>query len=88
MIVKAAILVGNEIFAGRTHNQAFDIAKNACWNHPDYDDFMVKLRSEKTEGFLTDQGIFLDRTKAAEHAFNCGQISERVHELQSWMISE
>jgi len=29
-----------------------------------------------TQGFVTDQGEFLDREQAAIHALNCGQITE------------
>ena len=31
--------------------------------------------SEVEEGFLTDKGVFLDRTEAFIRAINCGQLS-------------
>jgi hypothetical protein len=36
-----------------------------------------------TDGFLTDEGEFLDRSSAADHAFECGQISCNKPELYS-----
>jgi hypothetical protein len=36
-----------------------------------------------TDGFLTDDGEFLDRSSAADHAFECGQISCNKPELYS-----
>ena len=32
------------------------------------------------EGFLKDDGSFLDRLAAAEHAYKCGQLIERSEE--------
>ena len=36
-----------------------------------------------TDGFLTDEGEFLDRSSAADHAFECGQIPRNKPELYS-----
>ena len=36
-----------------------------------------------TDGFLTDDGKFLDRSSAADHAFECGQIPCNKPELYS-----
>lgn len=36
-----------------------------------------------TDGFLTDDGEFLDRSSAADHAFECGQITHNKPELYS-----
>lgn len=36
-----------------------------------------------TDGFLTDDGKFLDRSSAADHAFECGQIPCNKQELYS-----
>ena len=36
-----------------------------------------------TDGFLTDEGEFLDRSSAADHAFECGQITCNKPELYS-----
>jgi hypothetical protein len=35
------------------------------------------------QGFVTDTGEFMDRKQAAEHAYQCGQIKERVFVLFS-----
>ena len=32
------------------------------------------------EGFLTDQGEFLHRVDAADHAYECGQLQETAEE--------
>lgn len=32
---------------------------------------------EETQGFLTDKGIFLNRTEAMQHALECGQGTPR-----------
>lgn len=36
-----------------------------------------------TDGFITDSGEFLDRSSAADHAFECGQIPCNKSELYS-----
>ena len=36
-----------------------------------------------TDGFVTDTGEFLDRSSAADHAFECGQIESNKAELYS-----
>lgn len=42
----------------------------------------------KVDGFLTDDGRFLDRRRAADHAYECGQLiedaeTERIEVLMS-----
>lgn len=38
---------------------------------------------EETQGFLTDQGIFLNRAEAMKHVIECGQGTPRRDELIS-----
>lgn len=38
------------------------------------------------EGFITDEGVFVNRQKAAKIAFSCGQIKEEKYSLFSYDI--
>lgn len=66
MIVKSAIKQYNKIFIG--------------FRHPDIIHKMIEQGYEKPitgeQGFITDQGIFLDRYQAAKHAIECRQIAK------------
>jgi hypothetical protein len=62
MIKLAAILTHDgEIYTGKCHAY--------CLNK------IVNYKNVQTEGFVTDEGIFLNRIEAGKHALECGQIT-------------
>ena len=71
MIIAAAIKWEGEVYSvpnpGR-HNHVFALM---CKKFPDGRPFI-----DEEQGFLTDQGKFLDRISAAEYAIEKGQIRE------------
>ena len=73
MIESAAIWTENKTYTGRSHA---DI--KFAWGEIN--------EMEHVEGFVTDDGIFLNRKEAAAEAFKCGQIKREKNELESWML--
>ncbi|MDO8640472.1 MAG: hypothetical protein Q7R33_02920 [Nitrosarchaeum sp.] len=71
MIKEAAILKDGKVYTGRRHH-------NIIHEHP----FMFKCENS-IQGFVTDDGKFLNREEAMLHAFNCGQIAEKKIRLYS-----
>lgn len=70
MIKEAAIRFHGKIFTGRRHNdilQANAVCKNGI---------VISSIAAGEQGFVTDEGEFLSREQAAEHALKCGQIAE------------
>jgi len=70
MIKEAAIKFHGKVFTGRRHNdilQANAVCKNGI---------IVSSIAAGEQGFVTDEGEFLNREEAAEHALTCGQIAE------------
>lgn len=69
MIVKAAVLFEGKIYTvpkpGRHHNVMRKIV-----------DETGKPPVKALQGFVTYDGIFLDRVQAGEHAIRCGQLDE------------
>lgn len=74
MIVCAAVKVimnnmagTNEVICGHRHGDCHNIIRqlNSNW-----------LKSQKIEGFIDNNGEFLDRKEALEHAVKCGQLSQ------------
>jgi len=59
------------VYVGHRHPDAFAIM-------PD------DMIDDCIQGFVTDEGVFVDRREAAVIAFNCGQVSE----LTEIVISE
>ena len=72
IIQQAAILHNGIIYKGKRHK---DIAMSA----PKH----LNIRNGGTEGFVTTQGMFLDRKDEADLAFRMGQISEPKDKLTS-----
>ena len=73
MIVSSAVrLTDGEVVKGFRHWQAFVLthAKRKTYKHAE-------------QGFVTDAGVFLDRERAARHAFRCGQNPGNVVHLMS-----
>ena len=90
MIVSAAVKVYSTVFGRPSeyrmilpvhrHKDVYTIMKQFGHYHTD------TYRCE--DGFLTDEGVFLDRVEAADHAYDCGQLvedaeSERITVLMS-----
>ena len=74
MIICAAVKVimnnmagTNEVICGHRHGDCYSIIHqlNSNW-----------LKSKKVEGFIDNNGEFLDRKEALEHAVKCGQLSQ------------
>jgi len=72
VIKEAAIWNSGIIYKGKRH-------KDIVMSSPKH----LNIRKGGIEGFVTTQGIFLDRKEAAEYAYQCGQIKEPVDELKS-----
>ena len=67
MIRESAILFPNgKIYTGKRHCDCFLAAREAGETSPRHD----------VQGFMTDDGKFLDRVEAGKHAIACGQIEE------------
>ena len=62
MIKEAAILSEGIIYTGRRHNEI-------------YKKYPMKTFNE-VQGFVTEEGIFLNRIKAEDHARACGQLTK------------
>lgn len=72
IIKQAAIWNNGIIYQGKRH-------KDICISAPKH----LNIRKGGIEGFVTNQGLFVDRKQAAELAYECGQIKEPVKELKS-----
>lgn len=72
VIQQAAIWNNGIIYKGKRH-------KDICMNAPKH----LNIRKGGIEGFVTSNGMFLDRKEAAKLAYEMGQISEPVDELKS-----
>jgi len=70
MIKEAAIRLEGKIFTGRRH---VDILHA---NVVRRDGILVSSIAGNQQGFGTDEGEFLNREQAAEHAVKCGQIKK------------
>ena len=82
MIKSAAIKIiinGQDvIFANYTHA---DIIFEATKTLPA--DTLLKITSEGQRGFITNENVFVDREKAAEIAWRCGQTTNKFNSLKS-----
>lgn len=74
--MKAAIIVEGEVFTGYSHADAISNTLHG---------FVLGLRRE---GFLTDDGKFLNRREAFSYAKENGLIDshQEGNTLQSWML--
>lgn len=70
----AAVIHCGRIFLGRRHGDAIKIAVEQTGIKP------VQVDSQ---GFITEEGKFVDRQEAARIAFEAGQISQPKEELYS-----
>ena len=75
-MLKAAIIVEGKTFTGHSHGEAIMSA-----------DFRLDLNHRK-EGFITEDGAFLNRQEAFIFAKENGLIDSREYgnTLQSWML--
>jgi hypothetical protein len=77
IIVKAAIKYHGKVYTGVRHALIRDeILKEVG-------EFYLTL---DMQGFVTDTGRFVDRTEAANIAFNAGQIGPGINSLDSYQI--
>lgn len=72
IIEQAAIWNNGIIYKGRRH-------KDILMSVPQH----LNIRKGGIEGFVTTQGIFVDRKEAAALAFEFGQITEQKEKLKS-----
>jgi len=72
VIQQAAIWNNGIIYKGKRH-------KDIVMSQPKH----LNIRKGGIEGFVTNQGIFLNRKEAAKLAYEMGQISEPVESLKS-----
>jgi hypothetical protein len=70
MITQSAIRLDGRVFLGRRH--ADILHQNAVSR----DGVIISSIAGGEQGFVTDEGLFLDRELAAKHALGCGQISK------------
>jgi hypothetical protein len=66
MIVESAIRQDGKVYTGRRHPNIIHHMVQDCNITP-------PVRGE--QGFVDDNGTFLDRKEAAQHAIDCGQIA-------------
>jgi len=69
MIIASAIKFNNKIFLGRGHSAIVLQIKLK------YRDCKLKI-SPQEQGFYTDDGRFLSRKEARQHAIDCNQVKE------------
>jgi len=67
MIVSAAIKQNERVFSGRRHADVIRIM---------VEEYDVKPPVRGVQGFLTDNGEFLTRIEAGNHAIECNQIAK------------
>lgn len=75
-ITKAAIKYKDKVYTGTAHWRILDKLEHMIGARP----------STYLEGFITSEGEFVGRVKAAEIAYNAGQISYRTQVLNSSML--
>jgi hypothetical protein len=68
MIKSAAIKVNDKIYTGHRHYQIIPVALE---NNPE-----ISYITQNMQGFVTDNGEFVDREVAAKIAYQYGQIKE------------
>ena len=76
MIKAAAVFKNGKLFTGPDHS----ICMRNC---------IVELEENPSEtdcGFITDTGEFLNRSLAAAHAYNCGQVTQLFEKLNSQQL--
>ncbi len=67
MIIKAAILKDSSIYIGLRHNEIITSKEKGFF------------KGNCIQGFIDDNGNFLDREQALEHAYKCKQISKELY---------
>lgn len=75
MIKAAAIMINGKIYTDDRH---FRIIPVALKDNPN-----IGLITQEMQGFVTDDGKFVDREEAAKIAYECGQIKEPKNTLFS-----
>ena len=73
MIVRSAILKEGIIYTGHRHHDCIHEIVTRTGVRP----------AGGEQGFLTDEGRFLNRVEAVDHALKCGQIKEWKKRLYS-----
>lgn len=68
MITSAAILQDGVIYLGRRHKDCRDLMLRSG--------IKPAPRPNHVQGFVTDDGRFLDRNEAETHARSCGQLTK------------
>ena len=80
MIECAAVKVKatGEVYVGRRHHQILH-------KRDENGELIIKdaRMTAAEQGFVDDKGNFLNRSEAAKHAYECGQIFEPKHQLFS-----
>lgn len=69
MITAAAIVYEGRLYTLPKPARHFDVIK-VIWQE------IKKQVTCETQGFVTDEGKFLDRIEAGKHALACGQLKE------------
>jgi hypothetical protein len=75
MITEAAIMKDGVIYKCGVGTRHYHIIRSQP--------FQFFSNAESTQGFVTDEGKFLDRMEAATHAFMCGQLKVTKGRLYS-----
>lgn len=86
-IVGAAIRYGGKVFSGASHMLALLELQKL---HPDFGDEEIDAMKESgdSEGFLTNEGRWVDRKEALKIAHRAGQIDEAVLSQKQELRSE
>lgn len=72
MIVAAAIRINNAVISMAAPARHYDILHQIASLY-DPSDRPPWTYENETQGFITDKGMFLDRTEAFQHTNECGQ---------------
>lgn len=74
-IVQAAIKIGNKVFVGNSHADAYRKAAKVLNRNVQE---LYEMRQRIPDGFSTDKGTFVDRQQALDLAVRSGQLAERA----------
>jgi hypothetical protein len=89
VIVASAIkLSDGRVFVGKRHGDCFKTLMAISIASGVEEEQSRKLHFNCTQGFITDQLIFLDRVSAYEEAGSCGQLKKKGVSVGAYLLSE
>ena len=81
MITRAAIMYHGLLHVGVRDERHADIIRGIFRNP--FDGKTPNINEMQEQGFVDEKGVFYDRVAAAQHALECGQITNDLGPLRS-----